>query len=92
MASRLAKGNETHKESFITGLRSGIELPVTARPSGRTREIGLWFKVMGLEPRRRDRIREGLVKELLVNTFVGRLGKGIKLEALAICGRAIDED
>jgi len=72
LASRLSKGSETRKKSFFTGVCSGIELPVTARPSGRTREIGLWFEFMGLEPRRRDRIREGLVEEPLINTFVGR--------------------
>ncbi len=39
LASRLSKGNETRKRSFFTGVCSGIELPVTARPSGRTREL-----------------------------------------------------
>ena len=39
LASVLAKGNETHKKSFFTGVFSGIELPVTARPSGRTPEF-----------------------------------------------------
>jgi len=63
---------------------SGIELPVTARPSGRTRELGLCLEFIRLEPRRRDCIREGLVEESLVNTFVGCLSDGIELEPLAI--------
>ena len=39
LTTLLAKGNETRKKSFFTGVCSGIESPVTARPSGRTREL-----------------------------------------------------
>jgi hypothetical protein len=46
LESLVSKGNETHKESFVTGLFSGIELPVTARPSGKTRDVGVCFRFM----------------------------------------------
>jgi len=39
LTTLLAKGNETRNKSFFTGVCSGIESPVTARPSGRTREL-----------------------------------------------------
>ena len=38
-SAALAKGSEMDTKSFFTGLFSGIELPVTARPSGRTRDL-----------------------------------------------------
>jgi hypothetical protein len=53
-APRLSKGNETHKKSFFTGVCSGIESPVTARPSGRTRDLvakpedGVWPDNFGI--------------------------------------------
>ena len=80
------------KRSFFTGLCSGIESPVTARPSGRTRALALQFGFMRLEPRRRDRIREGLVEELFLNARVGLPCDRVELEALAIGWCPIDED
>ncbi len=44
------------------------------------------------QPRPRDCIRQGLVEEPLINTFVGGLGNCVELQPLAIRGRAIDED
>ena len=52
-SAALAKGSEMDTKSFFTGLFSGIELPVTARPSGRTRDL-----IAGPEDRTIARVAE----------------------------------